>query len=70
MSNFRRLLGYLTPYKKRFTLSFFLATLIIALDLVVPMLFGWTISRGLESGVMKRVVFFAVILVLAQGLNL
>ncbi|NCF64693.1 MAG: ATP-binding cassette domain-containing protein [Chloroflexi bacterium] len=69
MSNFRRLLSYLTPYKKRFALSFFLATLIIGLDLLVPMLFGWTISRGLESGVMKRVIFFAVILVLAQGLK-
>jgi ATP-binding cassette subfamily B protein len=69
MSDFRRLLGYITPYKKRFALSFFLATLIIGLDLVVPMLFGWTISRGLESGMMSRILFFAVILVLAQGLK-
>ena len=69
MSDFRRLLSYITPYKKRFALSFFLAALIIALDLVVPMLFGWTISRGLESGVMRRIVFFAVLLVLAQGLK-
>jgi len=69
MSNFRRLLSYLTPYKKRFALSFFLSSVIIGLDLLVPMLFGWTISRGLESGVMQRVVFFAVILVLAQGIK-
>jgi ATP-binding cassette subfamily B protein len=69
MNDFRRLLGYITPYRKRFALSFFLAALVIGLDLVVPMLFGWTISRGLESGMMSRIIFFAVILVLAQGLK-
>lgn len=73
MSNFRRLLGYITPYRKRFALSFCLAVLTIGLDLIVPMLFGWTISRGLESGMMSRIIFFALILVLAQaaksGLN-
>jgi ATP-binding cassette subfamily B protein len=69
MKNFRRLLSYITPYRKRFTLSFFLAAVIIGLDLLVPMLFGWTISKGLESGVMSRIIFFAVILVLAQAVK-
>ncbi len=31
------------------------------------MLFGWTISRGLESEMMSRIIFFAVMLVVAQG---
>ena len=69
MSNFRRLLSYIKPYKYRFALSFLLATFTIALDLVLPMLFGWTISRGLESGEMRRIVIFATILVIAGGLK-
>jgi ABC-type multidrug transport system fused ATPase/permease subunit len=69
ISNFRRLLSYLNPYKYRFALSFLLATITIGLDLLMPMLFGWTISRGLESGVMNRIIFFSTILVLAGGLK-
>lgn len=67
MRNLRRLLGFLQPYRARFALSILLAALTIAGDLVVPMLFGWTISKGLESGMMSRVVFFAALLVAAQG---
>ena len=48
MQNFWRLISYLKPYKRRFALSFTLATITISNDLLVPMLFGWTISRGLE----------------------
>lgn len=69
MKNFWRLLSYLKPYRKRFALSFVLATASISFDLVVPMLFGWTISRGLESGMMNRVVLFAGLLILAQSLK-
>lgn len=69
MGNFRRLLTYITPYRRRFALSFCLAALIIGLDLLVPMLFGWTISRGLESGVLWRIIFFAFALVAAQALK-
>ena len=69
MKIFLRLLNYLKPYKKRFAVSFALATLTVALDLIVPMLFGWTISRGLESGVLNRVIFFAGLLVVAQCLK-
>jgi ATP-binding cassette, subfamily B, multidrug efflux pump len=69
MKNFWRLLSYLKPYRKRFTVSFLLATLTISLDLLVPMLFGWTISRGLESGLLSRVALFAGLLVLAQAVK-
>jgi ATP-binding cassette subfamily B protein len=69
MKNFRRLLTYLKPYRWRFALSAFLMAIVISGDLVVPMLFGWTISRGLASGQMKQVVFYASLLVLAQAIK-
>ncbi len=69
MNNFIRLLGYLNPYRKRFAVAFVLSMITIAFDLVLPMLFGWTISRGLESGMMSRVIFFAGLLVAAQLLK-
>lgn len=69
MKNFKRLLSYLKPYKYRFALSFFLAMITISFDLLLPMLFGWTISRGLESGVMNRVVLFAGILIAAGAVK-
>lgn len=69
MKNFVRLLSYLKPYRKRFSLAFFLAVITIGFDLLVPMLFGWTISRGLESGMMNRVILFALLLVGAQALK-
>ncbi len=69
MNDFRRLLSYLKPYKYRFALSFFLATITIGLDLLLPMLFGWTISRGLESGMMERIIFFSAMLVIAGGIK-
>ncbi len=69
MKVFWRLLNYLKPYKKRFAISFALSALTVALDLVVPMLFGWTISRGLESGALNQVIFFATLLVVAQSLK-
>ncbi len=73
MHNFWRLISYLKPYKRRFALSFALATTIIGGDLLVPMLFGWTISRGLQSGQMGQVILYAGLLVGVQaaksGLN-
>ncbi len=69
MKNFIRLLGFLKPYRVRFTASAILATLSIAADLVIPMIFGWTVSRGLESGELKQVAFYAGLLILAQGLR-
>ncbi len=69
MKNFRRLLSYLKPYQKRFTVAFILATITISFDLLVPMLFGWTINKGLESGQLSQVIFFALLLVAAQGLK-
>ncbi|MCP4424721.1 MAG: ABC transporter ATP-binding protein [Chloroflexi bacterium] len=67
MSNFRRLIGFLKPYRFRFTVSAILATLSIGADLIIPMIFGWTVSRGLQSGELKNVVLYAGLLVLAQG---
>lgn len=67
MKNFWRLLSYLKPYRRRFTVSFLLAMLTISNDLLVPMLFGWTISRGLQSGDMRQVVLYAGLLIAAQG---
>ena len=69
MKNLWRLLSYLKPYRKRFAVSFLLATVTISMDLLVPMLFGWTISRGLESGLLSRVALFAGLLVLAQAVK-
>jgi ATP-binding cassette subfamily B protein len=69
MSNFTRLLSFIKPYHRRFALSATLATLSISADLIVPMLFGWTISRGLQSGQLKQVAFYVGLLVLAQGLR-
>lgn len=67
MQNLMRLLGFLKPYRGRFALASFLAVLTISADLVVPMLFGWTVSRGLASGELRNVIFYAALLVLAQG---
>lgn len=69
MQNFWRLISYLNPYRKRFALSFTLATITISGDLLVPMLFGWTISRGLQSGQMDQVILFAGLLVLVQAIK-
>ena len=69
MKNFIRLLSYINPYRNRFAVSFFLATLTIGADLLVPTLFGWTISRGLQSGEISQVILYAGLLVLAQGLK-
>ena len=69
MKNFIRLLGFLKPYRVRFSVSAILATLSIGADLIIPMIFGWTVSRGLESGELKQVAFYAGLLVLAQGLR-
>ncbi|MCA9949834.1 MAG: ABC transporter ATP-binding protein [Anaerolineales bacterium] len=69
MKNFLRLLSYLKPYKKRFTVAFILSVITIGFDLFVPMVFGWTISRGLESGMMSRIIFFALLLVGVQALR-
>jgi len=67
MQNFKRLVSFLEPYRRRFVLSAALAVLVISFDLVVPMIFGWTVSRGLQSGEMRNVIFYAALLVLAQG---
>jgi len=67
MKNFIRLISFLKPYRRRFALSATLATLTIGTDLVVPTIFGWTVSRGLQSGEIKNVMFYAALLVLAQG---
>lgn len=69
MQTLIRLLSFLKPYKARFTLSILLALGTIAGDLIVPMLFGWTISLGLESRDMSRVILFVVLLIAAQGLR-
>lgn len=69
MQNFWRLISYLKPYRKRFALSFALATTTIGGDLIVPMLFGWTISRGLQSGRMDQVILYAGLLVLVQAVK-
>ncbi|RMG90676.1 MAG: ABC transporter ATP-binding protein [Chloroflexi bacterium] len=62
-----RLFTFVKPYRGRFFLSAFLMVLVIGSDLVVPMLFGWTVDRGLASGELSQVVFYAGLLVLAQG---
>ncbi|MCA9935495.1 MAG: ABC transporter ATP-binding protein [Anaerolineales bacterium] len=69
MQNFWRLLSYLKSYKRRFALSFALAAITISTDLLVPMLFGWTVSRGLESGQMNQVILYAGLLVAAQAIK-
>ncbi|MCB9419237.1 MAG: ABC transporter ATP-binding protein [Ardenticatenaceae bacterium] len=69
MNNFRRLLSFITPYRRRFALSATLATMSISADLLVPTIFGWTISRGLQSGELKRVAFYVGLLVLAQAMR-
>lgn len=69
MNNFTRLLSFIKPYRRRFTLSATLATLSISADLIVPMLFGWTISRGLQSGELNNVILYVGLLVLAQGMR-
>lgn len=69
MNNFRRLLSFIGPYRRRFALSATLATLSISADLIVPMLFGWTISRGLQSGELKNVILYVGLLILAQGMR-
>ncbi len=69
MQNFWRLISYLKPYRKRFVLSFVLAMTTIGGDLIVPMLFGWTISRGLQSGQMEQVILYAGLLVMVQALK-
>jgi ATP-binding cassette subfamily B protein len=67
MKNLFRLLSYLKPYRKLFALSAFLMTLNISSDLIVPMIFGWTISRGLKSGQLNQVILYASLLVAVQG---
>ncbi len=67
MQNFWRLISYLKPYKGRFALSFTLAMITIGNDLLVPMLFGWTISKGLESGRIDQVILYAGLLVAGPG---
>ncbi len=67
MNNLIRLLSFLKPYRARFTVSAVLATLSIGADLLIPMIFGWTISRGLKSGELRQVVIYAGLLVLAQA---
>ena len=67
MDNLMRLLSFLKPYRARFTVSAVLAALSIGADLLIPMIFGWTISRGLESGELRRVALFAGLLVLSQA---
>ncbi len=69
MQNFWRLISYLKPYRKRFALSFALAMTTIGGDLIVPMLFGWTISRGLQSGQMEQVIFYTGLLVGVQAIK-
>jgi ATP-binding cassette subfamily B protein len=69
MKNLFRLLSYLKPYKYRFALSALLAALTIGGDLLIPMLFGWTVNRGLESGQMRQVLFYVGLLVLAQAVK-
>lgn len=66
MKTFWRLISYLKPYKRRFAVSFTLGSISIGNDLLVPMLFGWTVSRGLESGQMRPVIFYASLLVAVQ----
>lgn len=67
MKNFVRLLRYLKPYRKRFSLAALLMSLSISGDLIVPMLFGYTISRGLETGRLQPVILYASLLVAVQG---
>lgn len=69
MQNFWRLISYLKPYKRRFAISFALATTTIGGDLLVPLLFGWTISRGLQSGQMNQVILYAGLLVGVQAVK-
>ncbi|MCA9972908.1 MAG: hypothetical protein KC425_21975, partial [Anaerolineales bacterium] len=67
MKTLWRLLSYLKPYRRRFAVSFLLAMMTIGNDLLVPTLFGWTVSRGLQSGDLQQVLLYAGLLVLAQG---
>ncbi len=68
MVNYKRLLGYLAPYRGRFGISIGLIFLSIIIgDFLVPMLFGWTIDRGLAAGDLRRVVSYAGLLVLGQA---
>jgi ATP-binding cassette subfamily B protein len=67
VNRFIRLLSYLKPYRKRFALAALLMSSSICGDLIVPMLFGWTISRGLEAGRLQPVIFYAALLVGVQA---
>jgi ATP-binding cassette subfamily B protein len=70
MKDFKRLLSYLAPYKGRFLVSVLLIFLGIAIgDFLVPLLFGWTIDRGLASGSMRLVILYAGLLVLGQAVR-
>ncbi len=69
MSTYLRLIGYLGPYRGRFVVAMVLISLAIVGDLLGPWLFGLTIDKGLASGNMRLVLFYASLLVLAQALR-
>jgi ATP-binding cassette subfamily B protein len=69
MATYKRLISYLNPYKWRFALAMLLITLAIVGDLFIPWLFGETVDKGLGTGNMGRVIFYASLLLLAQAVR-
>jgi ATP-binding cassette, subfamily B, multidrug efflux pump len=69
MNSLRRLITFLHPYRWRYALAALLTTLSIAGDLVTPWLFGMTVDRGLASGEMSLVLFYAGLLLVAQAIR-
>ncbi len=69
MAIFKRLLSYIGPYRARFALAMFLITLAIGGDLFTPWLFGQTVDKGIASGSMQTVLFYAALLLGAQAIR-
>ncbi|MBA3530882.1 MAG: ABC transporter ATP-binding protein [Ardenticatenales bacterium] len=69
MTNLRRLLSYIAPYRWRFALAGLLTVLSIVGELATPWLFGLTVDRGLTSGQLRPVIFYASLLLLMQILR-
>jgi ABC-type multidrug transport system fused ATPase/permease subunit len=65
MATFKRLLGYLGPYRGRFLLACWLTFLTVVGDMLTPRLFGWTIDRGLSSGRIDQVLYYCLLLLAA-----
>jgi ATP-binding cassette subfamily B protein len=68
MSNFRRLLSYVRPYRGRFILAGVLVVMMVVGELITPMIFGMAID-SVGTGQMNLVIRYAALLVGLQLLR-